>query len=255
MNHISYETFGAGPPLIFLHGLLGSKDNWKFIAKELQASFTCFLLDARNHGESFHSDTHRYTDLAHDVYTFMEQHDINKPIVIGHSMGGKTALKLQSDYKCCSHIVLVDILPVPYDDHHTFIFEAISSLDLSRFQSYSDIRTALNSVLSDPIIVQFLLKSIRKVAYEFSWNINTSVLAGYYSDISGTPDLNVIHCPTTCLYGERSSYINERNIEKAESYFDNITYVAVPNAGHWLQAENPKSTVKLLKQTLGITES
>lgn len=246
MTLLSYDRMGEGPPLLFLHGLFGSKDNWKAIAHAFADRYTCVLVDLRNHGHSFFDDTHSYQDQAEDVCCLLTHLNLKKPIIIGHSMGGKVALTCESLFQCSKSVVLMDILPVAYNDHHSFIFDALEKVDLSVCHTYSQLRDAFSSVLSDPMLVQFFLKSVKKKGDTFSWALNLPVLHDYYTSIRGVPPIQTITAPVHCIYGERSSYVSESKKNESSSYFTSISYTPIPNAGHWVHVDNRLAVIDAL---------
>src|SRR6185295_3270371 len=124
-----YRQSGAGPPLIILHGLFGSSDNWYTLAKSFSAHFTVFLIDQRNHGQSPHSDDFDYSLLTEDLQEFIGEHKLQRPSIIGHSMGGKTAMNYAVRYgENVDKLIIVDIVPKRYPVHHDHILEGLMAV-------------------------------------------------------------------------------------------------------------------------------
>ena len=130
---LNFKKIGDAPQtLIVLHGLFGSLDNWMTFAKHMSEYFSVFLLDARNHGQSFHDDEFTYECMAKDVKDFMEQQQIKEAIILGHSMGGKTAMQLAFNYPyLVKKLIVADIAPKAYPVHHGEIIKGLQSLDFS----------------------------------------------------------------------------------------------------------------------------
>src|SRR5215510_590071 len=142
--NLHFEAVGAGRPLIILHGLLGSADNWRSMSRRLSAHYQVFALDLRNHGRSPHSDILDYDVMAADVREFMEQQALRHIMLLGHSMGGKVAMQFAIDYSDqVDRLIVVDIAPTVYEPSQRYLLQAMRALDLTRYKSFADVDAAL----------------------------------------------------------------------------------------------------------------
>src|SRR5215475_11249233 len=142
--HLAFEVLGKGDPLIILHGLLGSADNWRSMSRRLSAHYQVFAVDLRNHGRSPHSDILDYDVLAADVREFMERQALRRIMLLGHSMGGKVAMQFAVEHsQQVDRLIVVDIAPKTYEPSQRYLLKAMRSLDLSRLKSFADVDAAL----------------------------------------------------------------------------------------------------------------
>ena len=166
MPELNYKSFGSGPPLIILHGLFGTLDNWQTIAKKLADDFTVFILDLRNHGKSPHTQEHTYSLMAEDLSQFMESQWIYKAHVLGHSMGGKTAMQFANDFPdMLDKLVVVDIAPKVYAGGHQHILEALLSVDIDAVQSRKEVEQQLSKYIEEDGVKLFLMKNLNLLMY------------------------------------------------------------------------------------------
>ena len=160
---LNYKVFGEGDPIVILHGLFGSLDNWQTIAKRLADQFRVYIIDQRNHGKSPHSDTISYSVMAQDLKGFMETHGLNQSHVIGHSMGGKTALQFAVDFPAMvNKLVVVDISPRSYEGGHEMIFEALLGMEPADLRSRGEADEVLSKSIKEFGVRQFLLKNLAR---------------------------------------------------------------------------------------------
>jgi len=255
MQLLNYKVLGEGPPLIILHGLFGSLDNWLTAAKQLADDYKVFLVDQRNHGQSFHNDDFSYEAMARDLQFFVKELKIDNPILLGHSMGGKTLLKYTSlfgDY--FSKMIVVDIAPKAYPVHHQFILDAYHAVDLNKVERRSDAEDQLKPLVKNVGIRQFLLKNLsRDKDGSFSWKINLPVIAENIEEVGeGLPDKQISEKPVLFIRGENSDYIKDEDMSLIKSLFPNANLVTIKNAGHWIHAEQPDAFLKTVQQFLVI---
>lgn len=236
---------GEGKPVLVLHGFLGMLDNWKTIGKQLaDDGFQAHLIDQRNHGNSFHSDEFNYGVLAEDVYRYCTQYQLVNITVIGHSMGGKTAMTLAMKHPgLVEKLVVVDIAPKTYPPHHADVLAGLLSLDLEKLQSRQEADEQLKKYVPDFGVRQFLLKNLyRETSGKFGLKCNLKMLSQAEHLIGETfPQNAKFEKPVLFLKGQNSSYIEENDRVAIEKYFPKASIFEVPNAGHWLHAENPKA--------------
>ena len=239
---LNYKKFGEGFPLVILHGLFGSLDNWQTIAKHLAEKFQVYIIDQRNHGKSPHTDEFNYELLSNDLLEFFEQQQISKAHVIGHSMGGKAAMKFALDHTDkVEKLIIVDVAPVTYEDRHSDVFAALFAANIHTTKSRDEIEKVLRTKLdNDETTVQFLLKGLSrdKTGEHFEWKFNLESLHKHYGEISqgvvsSTPFMN----PTLFIKGQKSSYVNADGYAVIQELFPNNELVEIKGAGHWVHAE------------------
>lgn len=235
-----HESCGAGPPLIILHGLLGSGENWRSTARWLAGRYRVFTLDLRNHGRSPHQERMDYPAMADDLREFMEQHSLVRAILLGHSMGGKVAMRFSLTWpELVEKLVVVDIAPRPYGDRHGQLLGVLTALEPGRFMERGEIDRALASAIPDQALRLFLLKNlVRNGEGGFGWRINLESIVRHRDAIDGWPETGR-NCtaPTLVVGGEQSDYLRDRDLELIRCYFPASRLVTIAQAGHWPQVE------------------
>ncbi|MFN0159537.1 MAG: alpha/beta fold hydrolase [Bacteroidota bacterium] len=247
--HLHYRSYGSGHPLIILHGLLGSLDNWATLAKRLAAQFHVFAFDARNHGRSSHSDVMNYDVMVEDLRAFMREHGIASAHLLGHSMGGKTAMQFAVEHpEYVNRLIVVDIAPKAYGRRHDHIFEALCSLDLKKFSHRKEAEEVLSQKIHEPATVQFLLKNlVREEEGTFKWKMNLPVLKKHYDEISaGLSEGAKFEKPALFVRGGKSSYILDEDRALIKKIFPRSNILTVKNAGHWVHADAPDELEKIV---------
>jgi esterase len=253
------KVFGQGQPLVVLHGLYGSSDNWMSIGRELSNSFRVILVDQRNHGRSPHSPNHSYDDLAGDLLELLMSKDVVNPIIIGHSMGGKVAINFARTYpNMVKALIVLDILPFSYrsieellftqEQQHAKIISSLLMLRLEDANSREELDESLSIQIPDKSVRQFLLKGIKRDKNgQFVWQLNLEALSNNLANMMDTvlPEsfAESINVPTLFLKGENSNYISPKGEGMLKNFFSNYNAVSIPNAGHWLHAENPQAVL------------
>lgn len=247
--------FGAGRPLVILHGLFGSARNWSTIARRLGEQRHVIALDQRNHGGSPWLDEMSYPALAADVRDAIAP--FGRSAVLGHSMGGKAAMTLALLYPgLVERLVVVDIAPVAYAGrHHGDYIRAMQGVDLSAVRRRAEVEETLRDGVDDPAIRAFLLQNL--AADEggmLRWRINLEALGRTLPDIMGWPaDVLVgrrYDGPVLVLAGERSDYIQPGHHDALRGYFPAAHVETVAGAGHWPHAEQPETFLRLLQPFL-----
>jgi esterase len=243
-----YREYGTGEPLIILHGLFGSADNWMTQARMLADRFHVYTVDQRNHGLSPHSPEQDYLAMTEDLNDFFQQRRLQKAIVLGHSMGGKTAMNFALKYpQKVSKLIVVDIMPKAYPVHHDRILDGLKAMPLKDLTSRNQADEALAHFVDEPEVRQFLLKNLaRTQGGGFIWKINLQaidqnieamtaalVIAGEYTG------------PALFIIGERSNYYRFGDEDLILAYFPNYKMVEM-ETGHWVQAEKPKEFVEVV---------
>ena len=241
---LHYQHYGAGEPLVILHGLFGSSKNWQSLAKQFAELFTVYTVDLRNHGASFHDDKMNYSVMAEDVIQFMESLDIPLCRLLGHSMGGKVAMILaNSNPNRVSKLVVADIAPVAYQHHHNGLLEPIMALPLVDIDSRASADAALKPAIPDPMLRGFLLQNLAREGDCWRWKVNWAAIRHHMSDLTDFPMPDNgwrIDIPTLFMRGENSDYIGAAETAEIESHFSDARIETLEQAGHWLHAEQPQ---------------
>lgn len=240
--NLNFKEYGQGNPLLILHGLFGSLDNWHSLSTRFGEHFKVFNIDQRNHGKSPHTDHHSISLMASDLKQFILFHGLNKVSVIGHSMGGKVAMQAALSHpELFNKIVIADIAPRKYPHGHDDIFKALNAVDLTAITSRKDAEEQITPLVYDAGVRLFLLKNLeRNNDGSFSWKMNLPVLFKDYEKIIDKVNGNSFLGKTLFLKGENSKYIQDKDLPDIEFHFPNHTLITLPNAGHWLHAEQPE---------------
>lgn len=247
------RTYGEKlPPLVILHGLFGQSDNWTSIARAISSNVCVILIDQRNHGQSPHSAEMNYTTMAADVKKTLDEVGINRIHMLGHSMGGKTAMWFAYHYpEYLESLIIADIAPRYYPPHHQSIIEGLKKLDLSAIQSRNEADEHLSEHIPEFGVRQFLLKNLnRKDDGTFEWRFNLIGIAEKIEEVGKAFEHNISVKKTLFLRGAKSRYINEDDEKMIKKQFPSSVIQTIPNAGHWLHAEQPELFLEALKKHL-----
>ncbi len=240
---LNFRKSGEGPPLLILHGVFGSGDNWLTVSKQFMPHFEVFLVDQRNHGRSPHTSEFSYDILVQDLLDFANSQGFQKFYLIGHSMGGKVAMKFAAKYpERLEKLVIVDIAPRYYKPHHQEIMAGFNAVDLENMKSRNEADEAMASQIAELDVRQFLLKNLyRNDEGKFAWRINLPVLEKAVENIGEPLDPNSrIQTPTLFVKGSNSKYISEQDEAEIKVLFSVSSLVSISGAGHWVQAEKPE---------------
>ncbi len=259
--NLFYRKYGSGPPLIILHGLYGSSDNWITIAKQLQEYFTVLLPDLRNHGASLHTATHSYQDMVGDLEQFYEETNTRDAYLIGHSMGGKVAMRFAAEHPDkVNRLMVVDIAPKNYlagsgnfkhIRQHEMILELLENPDLSKFHSRKELDDYFTTRIKEETVRLFLLKNIHR-SHEgvFTWKINAPVLRDSFKSIVSETDfawfeerIPITAYPVTFARGLNSEYVGNDDWQTIRKIYPEAKLVDFEGAGHWLHAEQPSRLI------------
>lgn len=233
-------------PLIILHGLLGSKSNWRSVQKKLAAlGMPSYSVDLRNHGDSFHAAPHDYQVMAQDILDFIRLENLDRPILLGHSMGGKVAMVLGLiSPQSLSALLIVDIAPIHYLHGHEAVFAAMKAIDLSLNPSRKSVRESLSAALDDPNMGAFLGQNYHEgeAGTQASWRINLALLAQSQANLVDFPISEDKSCllKTCVIAGAKSHYITDEGRAKFDQYFPNHQIHSFQDAGHWPHIETPE---------------
>ncbi|MDX1940513.1 MAG: alpha/beta fold hydrolase [Saprospiraceae bacterium] len=252
---LNYKTFGQGEPIIILHGMFGTLDNWQTIGKQLSENFTVYILDQRNHGRSPHEDLIDYPTMAEDLHHFMESHWIFKAHLLGHSMGGKTAMQFALDHPdMVDKLVVVDVAPKRYNGGHEHILKALLALDLNQIETRQNAEDFLRSHLPDEpeSTILFLMKNLsRSKEGHFEWKMNFQAIYNHYQDILDTVHgSHPFEGETIFIRGAQSKYILDNDWDTIIIFFPNAKLETIQNAGHWVHADQPTILLNIVQQFL-----
>ncbi|NUO00165.1 MAG: alpha/beta fold hydrolase [Saprospiraceae bacterium] len=250
---LNYKTYGQGEPLLILHGLFGTLDNWQTIAKKLADHYTVYVPDQRNHGRSPHLPEINYPIMAEDLKAFMESHWIYKAHLLGHSMGGKVAMQFALHYPdMTDKLIVVDIAPKAYEGGHDEIFDALRALDLDTIAEREDADAFLQNRIPDKGVRQFLMKNLtRNKEGGYEWKMNLPVLFTHYRDLLAPVDGDAFEGPSLFLRGEWSPYVLDSDLPAIRKLFPHSVLDTIGSAGHWVHADQPEALLTKVMAFLG----
>ena len=243
--NLFYRKLGQGRPIFILHGLFGSSDNWQTLGKKFAEHFEVYLIDQRNHGQSFHSEEWNYHAMSEDLLNLTKENNLDKIMLIGHSMGGKAAMNFTVNHpEKVEKIIVVDIAPKYYPIHHRQILDALVSLNLSKVSSRKEAENILSQKIEDLGELQFLLKNLYWKDIQnkqLSWRFNLDVINRKIEIVGEEQkaENNPVSIPTLFLRGEKSHYILEEDFSAIKKSFSNVRLETINGARHWVQAEQP----------------
>ncbi len=243
--NLFFRTYGQdqGQPLIILHGLLGSCDNWHTLGKRFGERFRVFSLDLRNHGRSPHTDEFDYAVMRDDVREFMQQQGIKSASLLGHSMGGKVAMHVAVTYPALvEKLVVVDIAPRAYRPEHHELLRALRTLKVGDFSSRAEAEESIAKVIPKPATRQFLLKNLaRHHAGGYHWRMNLEAIARNYMELTKAVETDrAFPGPTLFVRGGRATYVRDSDVELIGRMFPRHQLATIPHAGHWVHADAPE---------------
>jgi len=247
-----FREYGQGQPLIILHGLFGSSDNWLTQAKLFSGSFKVYTADLRNHGLSPHSDAFDYQSMVGDLHDFVNEHGIKNPIVIGHSMGGKAAMNFALTHpEKIEKLIVVDIAPKAYNLEHYAIAKGLLEIPIDSLKSRNEADEILSRHVPESDVRQFLLKNLqRKPEGGFSWKINLKVISEKLGNVGVDLHANgTFEKPTLFIRGARSKYVQDSDWGRIAEIFP-LAKLETMDTGHWVQAEKPQEFVDVVTRWL-----
>ncbi len=249
------------PPLVILHGMLGSSRNWTTMARCLSEHFEVWTVDLRNHGTSPHATAMTYPAMAADLAAFLDREQLEKPVLAGHSMGGKVAMRFAVESPDrISGLVVVDIAPKTYAprwDHELAILQAI---DLGSLNSRAEAEERLKVDIADWAFRKFLLTNLVRDSGNkgFRWAINLDVIRGALPELflKGIDSEASYHGPTLFLRGERSRFVQDRDLDSIQEHFPKARVETIAKAGHNVHFDQPEAFAEqLLKWSDSLPES
>ena len=246
---LHYNKFGDGETIVILHGLFGMSDNWKTIARRLSDKYHIVTLDLRNHGRSGRDDEMTYRAMAEDVVETLVDPGISDFYLIGHSMGGKVAMKMADLYpERIKSLIILDILPIAYPPKHENVFKAIYKLKPKKTESRTSITNRLKELLNgDIVLANFLSKNLKRSKNGYSWKFNIEAIHAHYEEIGSKIVLQTPY-EGKCLFiaGENSNYVDREGWIETLDDFPNAELVFIEEAGHWLHADKPDEIIEVL---------
>lgn len=253
---LAYKKYGKGDPLIILHGLFGASVNWHTLARSVFCRYySVYSIDQRNHGRSPHADLIDYPSMAADLRRFLDDHGIEKAHLIGHSMGGKTAMEFSLEYPGrVEKLVIVDVAPKKYPPRHADILKALLEVDLSEKKSRADVDSALADRIPDPAVRRFLLKNLSFDPQErrYRWDVNLRAIQTHYEKLNERiEDGRTFRGPTLVIRAADSDYVEDADEKTIKELFPNAEFVTIENAGHWVHADQPETFADHVRVFLG----
>jgi pimeloyl-ACP methyl ester carboxylesterase len=251
---LAATEYGAGPPVAILHGLFGSGRNWHSIAQRLAATYRVIVFDLRNHGASPWADTMGYAEMAADVGAALAECGFGRAALIGHSMGGKTAMAAAlSAPETVERLVVVDIAPVVYQPHHLGLVRAMRALDLDAVTRRAEAYAGLAAAVPDPAERGFLLQNLVFGDGKPRWRLNLAAIERAMGSLAGSPEPppGVVYSgPALFIAGARSDYLRPEHGPAIRRLFPAARIERVENAGHWVHAEQPDAFFALVEKFL-----
>jgi esterase len=254
--NLNYKKIGeSGPAIIILHGVFGFLDNWLTVGKSIsEHGYQVYLVDQRNHGRSPHEGGLNYETFAADLKEFLDQQSLTSPILLGHSMGGKTVMQYAVTYpNTFDKLIVVDIGPKAYPIHHRKIIQGLNQIPVAEIENRQQADDILSEYEPIPAVRQFLLKNLyRKEEGGFGWRFNLPLLTTDMAHVGAAiVAARAVETPTLFMRGDRSDYIMDEDWDEILKAFPNARLDTIENSGHWIQAEQPKPFIKSMLDFVG----
>ena len=249
---LNYKIEGEGEPLLLLHGLFGSLDNLGLLARDLRQDYQVISVDLRNHGTSFHSEQHNYELMAQDVANVIEHLKITSFSIIGHSMGGKVAMKLAALLKeSVNKLIVLDMAPVAYTiRRHDNVLAGLQAVEQQKPNSRKSAMAILSQHIELEGVRQFLGKSLYNQGEHLAWRFNVANLESNYWDILGWQPIDKIDVQTLFIKGGNSDYLTVEHQAQVQDQFRHAKAHVIANTGHWLHAEKPAEVIRSIRKFL-----
>ena len=252
---LHFKKSGKGKPLLILHGLFGMGDNWATLARSYaEKGFSVYVPDLRNHGRSPHDNGFSYDLMAQDIYEFIIRQELQKVSVIGHSMGGKVAMYFAAKFpEMIDKLIVVDIGPKYYPPHHQSVMAAIHSVHPENISNRKEAEAIMRNALKEESTIQFLLKNLYWNEKEvLAWRFNVEAIEKNIEEVGkALPETFRINVQTLFVSGARSGYIQQADEAGIRKQFSEVSFVSIPDAGHWVHAENPEAFFQNTLEFLG----
>lgn len=248
---LHYQRLGHGRPLILIHGLFGSADNWGAIAKYFAQYYQVISVDLRNHGRSPHHASQNYVDMTADLIELCDSLNLDKIDLLGHSLGGKVAMQFALQFpNRIDKLIVVDMAMRAYPDTHTYLIDAMLSVDISSMQTRRAADQALSSSVEDTMVRQFLLMNLVKSGERLTWRLNLTALKDNYPALQQAVYAPAKYDkPSLFIRGQWSDYVSDDDIEQIKFHFTKAEFASLPT-DHWVHAEQPQAFNKIVGQFL-----
>lgn len=246
---LNYKREGQGTPVVLIHGLFGDLNNLGVLARELKQDHDVISVDLRNHGRSFHSDAHDYALMASDIITLLKELNIERPIIIGHSMGGKVAMKLcDFDYPI-EKLVVMDMSPVKYTTRrHDNVLAGLNAVCQQTPKTRAEAMAVMSEHIEIEGVRQFLGKSLYNAGEHMGWRFNLKALESNYWHILDWQPIAKNDTPVLFLKGANSDYLQADHQGQIQQQFTQVKVHIVANTGHWLHAEKPNEVLRAIRK-------
>jgi len=251
MSHLlNYKVEGEGHTIVLIHGLFGNLDNLGLLARDLRQDHQVVSIDLRNHGLSLHTEEHNYVLMAQDVLDVVKHLELSNYIVVGHSMGGKVAMKLADiDRGNIAKLLVLDMAPVKYSQsRHDNVFDGLKAVEAQQPANRKQALDILAQHIELEGVRQFLGKSLFNNGEHLAWRFNVTSLWNNYWDILGWEPIAPIDTPTLFLKGGDSDYLTAEHQADVQSQFLNAKAHVIANTGHWLHAEKPAEVLRAIRK-------
>jgi len=238
------ESVDTAIPLVVLHGLFGSADNWRSHIKQWQVDRRVIAVDLRNHGRSPHVEGMRYAAMASDVVALLDELDVERFDLLGHSMGGKVAMTLARLHSArVAHLIVADIAPVAYEHGHDEIFAAMRRVETGQPTSRREAAAIMEEEIESAPTRQFLATNlVRGDDGVMRWRVGLDEIGAGYEDIIAPPDGDQpFEGPALLIRGGDSHYVLDRHRDAVAAIMPNVEWQTLEGAGHWLHAEQPEA--------------
>lgn len=253
---LNFTVTGSGPPLLVLHGLFGAAGNWRSFARQLAPQRQLLCIDLRNHGTSPWADTMGYLEMAADVARLIELEKLARPDILGHSMGGKTAMALAlSQPQALGRLIVVDVAPVSYPDRFSAYVDAMQAAAATGTPSRTEIARRLAVSIPEPSVVAFLMTNLVSRGERFEWRLNLDAIGRALPEIREFPaELSArrFDGPTHLITGEHSNYVAPADLAGFTRLFPALAATTIAGAGHWVHAERPTEFLATVRQALDL---
>jgi esterase len=249
-----FRKYGEGKPVIILHGLLGMSDHWINIAKKIaENNFAVYVPDLRNHGKSPHSDLFNYETLSSDILALIHRQSMDKPVIIGHSLGGRIAMLFSTkNPQVVKSIFIIDIGINNVDTGLMELATMMLKTELSAMKNRKEIEKYFDAKIYDPLIKQLVLKNIGiNKSKEFEWKVNLPVIVKNLPVIlSGIDIKGTFTGPSFFIKAEKSNYLKDAELDEIREYFPKAELFEIRGAGHWIHTDTPEKLTRLILQTI-----
>jgi esterase len=255
-----YRHYGQGKPIIILHGIFGVSDNWVTFARSIAGQYEVFIPDQRNHGQSPHDPTLNYFALCSDLQEFIEEHDLEDPIILGHSMGGKVAMRFALENPDIPKaLIIADISMRSYRRRyrHLEMIDAMMNVNFETAETREDIEEQLRPKIKEERVLLFAMKNLyrRERSGQFAWRLNMEAINLNMDEIfDGITSDNLFEKPALFIRGEKSDYVKYKDFDQIYRHFPKADIKTIENAGHWLHADRPEEFQKAVMEFLSLVE-